>query len=96
MGYDPEDPKTALGVGHVPETYTKFLDRNGLKGRASASCANRSVPRRSLDRTTSKVDAVFEKNIAELKTLGAVLTDPVVIPGLRATGQTGRQLRHYG
>ena len=32
VGYDPEDPLTSFGVGHVPETYTKFLDRNGLKG----------------------------------------------------------------
>src|SRR5438309_5030234 len=32
VGYDPEDPLTARGVGHVPDTYTKFLDRNGLKG----------------------------------------------------------------
>ena len=31
-GYDPESPETALGVGQVPETYTRFLDANGLKG----------------------------------------------------------------
>ena len=31
-GYDPDDPVTALGVGKVPQTYTAFLDRNGLKG----------------------------------------------------------------
>jgi Asp-tRNA(Asn)/Glu-tRNA(Gln) amidotransferase A subunit family amidase len=30
-----------------------------------------------------KVDAIFEKNIAELKAAGAILTDPVVIPGLK-------------
>jgi amidase len=27
VGYDPEDPLTALGVGHVPESYTRFLDK---------------------------------------------------------------------
>src|SRR3989442_10353930 len=32
VGYDPEDPLTARGVGHVPESYMKFLDKNGLKG----------------------------------------------------------------
>src|SRR5262249_34888394 len=31
-GYDAEDPLTALGVGHTPESYTTFLDKNGLKG----------------------------------------------------------------
>ena len=32
VGYDPDDPVTALGVGKIPESYTKFLDKNGLKG----------------------------------------------------------------
>jgi amidase len=84
VGYDPEDPQTALGVGHVPESYTKFLDRNGLKG------ARIGVLRESIGNASEpgsddfkKVDAVFEKNIAELKSLGAIVTDPVVIPGLR-------------
>lgn len=84
VGYDPEDPQTALGVGHVPESYTRFLDRNGLKG------ARIGVLRESIGAASEpgsedfqKVDAVFEKNIAELKSLGAILTDPLVIPGLR-------------
>jgi Asp-tRNA(Asn)/Glu-tRNA(Gln) amidotransferase A subunit family amidase len=32
VGYDPEDPLTARGVGHIPGSYQKFLDGNGLKG----------------------------------------------------------------
>ena len=32
VGYDPEDPVTALGVGKHPDTYTRFLNRDGLKG----------------------------------------------------------------
>ena len=32
VGYDPDDPVTALGVGQIPDSYTKFLDKNGLKG----------------------------------------------------------------
>ena len=31
-----------------------------------------------------KVDAVFEKNVAELKAAGAILVDPLVIPELKA------------
>src|SRR4029077_4879572 len=27
VGYDPEDPLTARGVGHVPDSFTKFLDK---------------------------------------------------------------------
>jgi Asp-tRNA(Asn)/Glu-tRNA(Gln) amidotransferase A subunit family amidase len=32
VGYDPEDPQTALGVGQKQASYTQYLDRNGLKG----------------------------------------------------------------
>src|SRR5882762_3748150 len=32
VGYDPEDPVTALGVGKVEGSYVRFLDRRGLKG----------------------------------------------------------------
>src|SRR5487761_89428 len=34
VGYDPNDPVTALGVGHVPKTYTAFVEKgqDGLKG----------------------------------------------------------------
>jgi amidase len=31
VGYDPNDPVTALSVGNIPKTYTAFLE-NGLKG----------------------------------------------------------------
>ena len=30
-GYDPADPVTALSVGHIPQSYTAYLE-NGLKG----------------------------------------------------------------
>ena len=32
VGYDPEDPLTAQGVGNIPDSYTDFLDNNGLQG----------------------------------------------------------------
>ena len=31
-GYDPEDPVTARGVGHIPDSFKNFLDGKGLKG----------------------------------------------------------------
>jgi Asp-tRNA(Asn)/Glu-tRNA(Gln) amidotransferase A subunit family amidase len=31
-GYDPEDPVTARGVGHIPDSFKNFLDSKGLKG----------------------------------------------------------------
>jgi amidase len=84
VGYDPEDPLTALGVEHVPQSFTKFLDAKGLKG------ARIGVLRESIGSASEpgsedfkKVGAVFEKNIAELKAAGAILIDPIVIPNLK-------------
>jgi amidase len=85
VGYDPEDPVTALGVGKVEGSYTKYLNKNGLKGARIGilreSIGNNSEPE---SEDFKKVDAAFEKNIAELKAAGAVLVDPIVIPNLKA------------
>jgi Asp-tRNA(Asn)/Glu-tRNA(Gln) amidotransferase A subunit family amidase len=83
VGYDPDDPVTALGVGHVPDTYTKSLDKNGLKG------ARIGILREPMGYTTEPdsedfktVTGVFDKAVGELKTAGAVIVDPIVIPRL--------------
>jgi amidase len=84
VGYDPEDPLTALGVGNAPESYANSLDRNGLKG-ARIGILRESIGVGSEPGSADfqKVDAVFAKNVAELKAAGAILTDPVVIPNLK-------------
>jgi Asp-tRNA(Asn)/Glu-tRNA(Gln) amidotransferase A subunit family amidase len=83
VGYDPDDPVTALGVGHIPDTYTKSLDKNGLKG------ARIGILREPMGYTTEPdsedfktVTGVFDKAVGELKTAGAVIVDPIVIPRL--------------
>ncbi len=85
VGYDPHDPVTALGVGHVPDSYTKFLDKNALKGARIGiireSIGNNSDP--SAD-DFKRVDVAFDKAVAELKAAGAILVDPVVIPDINA------------
>ena len=85
VGYDPEDPVTALGIGKAPANYTRLLDKNALKG------ARIGVLRESIglfsepaSEDFKKVDAVFQKNIEELKAAGAVVVDPIVIPNLKA------------
>ena len=85
VGYDPEDPLSAAGVGKYDGSYTRFLDRNGLKG-ARIGILRESVGNASEPGSADfkKVDAVFEKNIAELKAAGAVIVDPVVIPDFKA------------
>src|SRR5262245_30297164 len=84
VGYDPEDPLTALGVGNAPETYKRFLDRNSLKG-ARIGVLRESIGDASEPSSEDfkKVDAVFQRNVAELKAAGAVLIDPIVIPQLK-------------
>jgi amidase len=84
VGYDPEDPVTALGIGKVDGSYTKFLDRRGLKG-ARIGILRESIGIQSepASEDFKKVDAAFEKNVAELKAAGAVLVDPITIPNLK-------------
>ena len=84
-GYDPEDPLTAAGVGKHDGSYTRFLDPNGLKG-ARIGVLRESVGLFSEPDSADfkKIDAVFERNIAELKAAGAVIVDPVVIPDFKA------------
>src|ERR1700730_13476157 len=84
VGYDPEDPLTASGVDHVPGSYTKFLDKNGLKG------AHIGVLREPMGRDSephsqdfAKITAVFNNAVGELKAAGAIVTDPIVIPNLK-------------
>jgi Asp-tRNA(Asn)/Glu-tRNA(Gln) amidotransferase A subunit family amidase len=83
VGYDAEDPLTALGVGRAPKTYTAFLDRNGLKG------ARIGVLREVLGGAANaktedfaKVTKVFDAALNQLKAAGAEVIDPVVIPDL--------------
>jgi amidase len=84
VGYDPEDPLTAFGVGHVPASYTTMLDRNGLKG-ARIGILRESIGYESEPGSAdfAKVTAVFERAVGELKAAGASVIDPIVIPKLR-------------
>lgn len=84
VGYDPEDPLTSRGVGHVPDSYTKFLDKDGLKG------ARIGILRESMgfdsepdSEDFKKITEVFDQAVAELKAAGAETVDPVVIPKLK-------------
>ncbi len=79
-GYDPADPITKACAGKVPENYTKFLDKDGLKG------ARIGVFRRYIDAPTTdpEIQALTDKATADLKALGATIIDPFVIPEYEA------------
>ncbi|MCK4932951.1 MAG: amidase [Candidatus Aminicenantes bacterium] len=75
-GYDPNDPITEKCKGKVPENYTQFLDKDGLKG------AHIGVFRLYTDRPTADTEvlALFEQAIEDIKLAGAEIVDPFVIP----------------
>src|SRR5215831_1218403 len=84
VGYDPEDPVTARGVGHIPTSYTNFLDRRGLQA------ARLGILREPMGFHTEpssedfqKVTEVFDQAVAALRDAGAEIIDPIVIPHLR-------------
>ncbi len=85
VGYDPEDPETSFGVGHAAQSYTRFLDKNGLKG------ARIGILRESISLSADpnsedfrKVSEVFDRAVGEVKAAGAVIVDPIEIPNVRA------------
>ena len=85
VGYDPADPITAHGVGHIPESYATGLSADGLQGARIGILREpmgNNVEPDSAD--FAKVDAVFDRAVAELRAAGAVLVDPIVIPELKA------------
>jgi amidase len=75
-GFDPADPITKASDGKVEKDYTKFLDKNGLKG------ARIGVFRHYSDTPTTdpEIKALFEKSIADLKAQGAEIIDPFDLP----------------
>ena len=84
VGYDPEDPITARGIGHIPDTFTKFLAKDGLK------CVRLGVLRESIGLNAEpesedfkKVSAVFEKAVADLSAAGAEIVDPIAVPKIK-------------
>ena len=88
-GYDPNDPVTAYAVGQLPASYAAGLAAVGLQG------ARIGVIREPMDPRTDpesddyrQVRAVVDRAIADLQSLGAVVVDPVVVPGLDSVQQT--------
>jgi Asp-tRNA(Asn)/Glu-tRNA(Gln) amidotransferase A subunit family amidase len=82
VGEDPEDPSTADGRGHIPPTYTAFLNGQGLKnariGVLRTPMGDDSDPDSDDFR---EVAGVFEAAIDEMRAAGAT-TIEVEIPGL--------------
>lgn len=84
VGFDPDDPVTARGVGHAPESYADLLDADALQG------ARIGILREPMgfhcepdSDDFAKITEVFDKAVADLQSAGAELIDPIEIPGLK-------------
>ncbi|MCY4658468.1 MAG: amidase family protein [Acidobacteria bacterium] len=88
-GYDPNDPVTAYAAGQVPDSYAAALDAADLRG-------NRiGVVREAMDPRTDpeadgyrQVRAVIDRALDDLRSLGAVVVDPVAVPDLELAQRT--------
>lgn len=75
VGYDTNDAITKYSEGKIPENYTQFLQKDGLKG------ARIGVLRELIDENTDKeIIALFDTAINDMKALGAQIIDSIEIP----------------
>jgi len=72
-GQDPRDAATKASQGKALSDYTRFLDKDGLKG------MRLGIARKYFG-FNDRVDKLMSERLADLKRLGAVLIDPADIP----------------
>ncbi|MBV9546296.1 MAG: amidase, partial [Chloroflexi bacterium] len=77
-GIDPFDSRTALAAGHIPQTYTAFLQGDGLRG------GRIGIFRQAFrlgDGADARVATLFEATVADLRRAGAEVVEDVRLPG---------------
>ena len=103
VGYDPEDPITSFGVGQVPDSFTDFLDGDGLQG-ARLGIMTQSMGFQSEPDTKDfqLVSDVFQRAVGELEAAGATVIELNEIPGLAeilakraSNGRVDEAWHHY-
>jgi Asp-tRNA(Asn)/Glu-tRNA(Gln) amidotransferase A subunit family amidase len=77
-GVDPADARTAPAEGHIPPTYTAFLNKDALKGARIGVFRQSYGGRRGSD---PRVIAIFDKAVNDLRASGAVVVDDFTVPG---------------
>ena len=75
VGIDSKDPITKNSLGKTPNNYTQYLEKNGLQGARIGIL--RILSEYEVD---PEIKGLFENAILDLKSLGAVIVDPVIIP----------------
>jgi Asp-tRNA(Asn)/Glu-tRNA(Gln) amidotransferase A subunit family amidase len=80
VGEDPNDPVTAAARSHLPQDYSRSLDRNGLRG-AVIGVLHQAYER---DTTDPEVVRIFMAAVEDLRRAGATIVDPAAVDGLDA------------
>jgi Asp-tRNA(Asn)/Glu-tRNA(Gln) amidotransferase A subunit family amidase len=84
VGYDPDDPVTAHGVGHEAQ-YSDKLEKAALKGARIGILRDVMGYHTEPDSDDFKqVTEVFDRAVADLAEAGAVVVDPIAIPDMKA------------
>jgi Asp-tRNA(Asn)/Glu-tRNA(Gln) amidotransferase A subunit family amidase len=84
VGYDAEDPVTAMGVDQHAQPYVASLDESGLKGaRIGVLRESMGVGSDPDSGDFAKVSATFDQAVAEMAATGATVIDPITIPDLK-------------
>ena len=91
VGVDKDDPSTRPSAGRYHRDYTRFLDKDGLRG------ARIGVPREVYYGYSDKSDAIAEAAIKRMRRLGAKIIDPANIPTAKqmSTGEDEFTVLHY-
>jgi len=85
VGYDPDDPVTAHGIGKTPDSYSGALRADALRGvRLGVLREPMGYHSEPDSEDFAKVGEVFDRAIRDLQMAGADIVDPVVIPDLKA------------
>ena len=82
-GYDPADPVTAQSYGLKPASYTRVLERNGLRGMRFGvirTAVGRDADPNAADH--KEIEAILTEATRDLRSRGAEIVDPIVIPRL--------------
>ncbi len=89
-GFDPADPVTAYGVGHLPDSYATGLHANALRGRrVGVLRTTRDSIADSVRADFAEVALILDAALDTLRALGADVHDSLVIPELTALRRVG-------
>lgn len=89
VGVDERDAATALSAGRFLADYSVFLDPEGLRG------ARIGVPRAAFFGYHPGLDAAIGRAIEVMRAAGAVIVDPVDMPGVADLRQDEREVLLY-